>query len=135
MPNRHPELKIQYAKLPIHYTISTPPGISSPDPGPDGVYPFTNLSTPPLIINFSDEGYRSIASLSTGSTACDILLTVSAKGKPYDPQMIHCEKPELEKPVIQALLKSHYKPGKVNGKAAPMRAAIHLEYGDTPPKT
>ncbi len=135
MPNRHPELKIHYPKLPIHYTISTPPGISSSAPGPDGVYPFTNLSAPPMMINFSDEGFRNVASLSTSPTACDILLTISAKGKPYDPQVIHCETPELEKPAVQSLMKSSYKPGKVNRKAVPMRASIHLEYGDMSPKS
>jgi hypothetical protein len=57
------------------------------------------------------------------------VLTISTKGKAADPQIKHCERPELEKPAVESLLNSEYKPGMVNGKAVPMRASLHLEYG------
>jgi TonB family protein len=134
LPIRHPELQILHPELPIHYTISTPPGISSSDPGPDGVYPLTSLSTPPSIIMFSDAGYQKVTSSSTSLTACDIVLTVSAKGKHNNAQVIYCERVSLEKPALQSLLKYRYKPGSVDGKAVPMRVSIRLECGNTPPK-
>jgi len=46
----------------------------------------------------------------------------------------NCVRPALEKPAIESLLKSKYKPGMVNGNAVPMRASIHLEYGGDTPK-
>jgi hypothetical protein len=93
------------------------------------VYPLTKLCTPPAIIKFSDKGYGSTASFSpTG--ACDIVLTISTKGKAADPQVTRCERPGLEKPAVESLLKSEYTPGMVNGKAVPMRVSVHLEYGD-----
>jgi hypothetical protein len=56
------------------------------------------------------------------------------KGKATDPQVTHCERPELEKPAVESLLKSQYEPGIVNGIEVPMRASIHLDYGDSPSK-
>jgi hypothetical protein len=82
---------------------------------------------------FSDEGYGSAAFWSPEKSACDVVLTISAKGKPSDPEVSHCETSSLEKPAVQSLLKSHYKPGSVNGKAVPVRASIHLECGGSPP--
>jgi hypothetical protein len=76
-----------------------------------------------------------IAFYTAGSDACNIVLTISAKGKPSDPQVTSCDRPALEKPAVASLLRSQYKPDRVNGKAVPMRAAIRLEYGDTPAST
>jgi hypothetical protein len=84
--------------------------------------------------SFVDEGYGDNAFMDAGKSACDIVLTISDKGKPSDPQVIHCERPALEKLAVQSLLKSHYKPGKMNGKAVPIRASVHLEYADAPTK-
>jgi hypothetical protein len=69
-----------------------------------------------------------------GNSACDIVITISPKGKASDPQVTHCGNSYLEKPAVQSLLKSKYKPGQVNGRPVPMRASIHLEYGETPTK-
>ena len=121
--------------IPIHYIISSPPGTTTSESGPDGVYPLTSLVTPPTMTRFSDEGYGHEVFVHEGNGACDVVLTISAKGKASDPQVIHCERHVLEKPAIQSLLKSNYKPGKVNGKAVPIRAAIHLEYGSVSPKS
>jgi hypothetical protein len=99
------------------------------NPGSDGVYPFTRSVTGPRVNKFSDEGYGQMAFVHEGNSTCDVMLTISKKGKAADPQVTHCERPELEKPAVESLLKSNYEPGFVNGKAVPMRASIHLEYG------
>ena len=120
---------------PIRHVFSAPPGVTSSDPGTDGVYPLTESVTPPTITGFSDEGYGVAAFNSPeGNGSCDIVLTISATGKASDPQVTYCERPALEKLAVQALLKSHYNPGKVNGKAVPIRASVHLEYSDDNPK-
>jgi hypothetical protein len=105
------------------------------------VYQFTKSVTPPILSKFTDEKYGETAFPLEGNCACDIVLTISAKGKASDPVVTHCERPSLEKPAVQSLLKSHFKPGQVNGKAVPMRASIHLvladlspEYSDPPPE-
>ena len=115
--------------MPIHYGfIPQRGGTSVPDS--DGVYPLTRSVTGPRVIKFSDEGYGGMAFAHEGHNVCEVVLTISEKGKANDPQVTHCERPELEEPAIKSLLKSEYEPGFVNGKAVPMRASIHLEYGD-----
>ena len=119
---------------PIHYAFIPQQGDAS-DPDSDGAYPFTRTVTGPQVIKFSDEGYGRVAFIHEGSSVCDVMLTIGVKGKASDPQVTHCERPELERPAVESLLKSEYKPGFVNGKEVPMRASIHLEYGDSPAKS
>jgi len=99
-------------------------------PNSDGVYPLTRSVTGPRVIKFSDRGYGRLAFVHEGTSTCDIVLTIDTKGKASDPQVDYCERPELEKPAIESLLKSDYKPGMVKGKEVPMRASIHLNYGE-----
>jgi hypothetical protein len=120
---------------PIRHVFSAPPGVTSSGPGADGVYPLTDLAAPPAMTKFIDDGYGSAAFNSPqGNGFCDIVLTISATGKASDPQVTHCERPELEKLAVQSLLKSKYKPGLAKGKAVAVRASIHLEYADVPNK-
>ena len=115
--------------MPVHYGfIPQRGGASVPDS--DGIYPLTRSVTAPRVVKFIDEGYGSTAFTHEGNNICDVLLTISTKGKASDPQIAHCERPELEKPALASLLKSLYKPGMVNGKEVPMRASLHLDYGD-----
>jgi hypothetical protein len=118
----------------ISFEFSSPPGTLSSRPGADGVYPLTKIVAPPVITKFSDKEYRSTTFLTDGNGACDIVLTISEKGKPSDPQVIHCQKTLLEKPAVESLLKSKFKPGMVDGKAVPVRASIHLEIIGNLPK-
>jgi hypothetical protein len=121
---------------PIRHVFSTPPGVASSDPGADGVYPLTKSVRPPDLTRFYDEGYGYAAFNSPeGNGSCDIALTISATGKASDPHVTRCERPELEKPAVDSLLKSKYKAGSVDGKAVPIRASIHLEYADIPPES
>lgn len=119
---------------PIRYSI-IPQRSGASEPDSDGVYPFTRSVTGPRVIKFSDEGYGRLGFVHEGNSVCDVVLTIDVKGKASDPQVTHCERPELEEPAIKSLHKSEYKPGFVNGKAVPMRASIHLEYGGVPPKS
>jgi len=115
----------------FHYGFATPPGTTSAEPDVNGIFPLTKLATRPILTKFSDEGYGDAAFPFAGNSPCDIVLTISAKGNASDPKVTHCERPALEKPAVDSLLKSKYKPGKMNGKDVPIRASIHLEYGDT----
>jgi TonB family protein len=121
-------------ETPIRLRFSSPPGPLSPTPGPHGLYPFKRLNTLPAVSNFSDKGFEQATFRVDGSCTCDIVLTISAKGKASEPQVTHCQSPALEEPAIQSLLNSRYIPGKVKGKAVPTRTSIHLEYCDVPPK-
>ena len=117
----------------VRYGFFTPPGTTSDLPGADGVYPLTKSVTPPAITKFSDEGYGNAAFPFPGGGACEVVLTISAKGKPSDPSLTHCEQPILEKPAVASLLKSRYRPGTLNGIAVPVRMSIHLEFGGFAP--
>jgi hypothetical protein len=71
--------------MPVRWGFSSPPGITTIDPGADGVYPLTRKSVPPVITGFVDSGYGNAAFLSPkGNGACDIVLTISIKGKASD---------------------------------------------------
>jgi hypothetical protein len=120
--------------MPIRYGFIPQQGGAS-EPDSDGVYPLTRNVTGPRVIKFSDEGYGHLAFVHEGNSTCDVALTIDSKGKAFDPQVTHCERQELEKPVVDSLLKSQYKPGMVHGKEVPMRASIHLDYGDDRPIT
>ncbi|MDR3750528.1 MAG: energy transducer TonB [Terracidiphilus sp.] len=115
---------------PIHYGfVPQQDGPAAPDS--DGVYTQTRNVTGPRVTKFSDEGYGRLAFGREGESDCDVMLTISAKGKASDPTVIHCESPELEKVALASLLRSGYKPGFVRGKEVPMRGLIRLNYGDT----
>jgi hypothetical protein len=118
---------------PIRYSFLPQRGGPS-NPDSSGVYPLTRSVTGPRVIKFPDEGYGRIAFVHEGNSTCEIVLTISVKGKASDPQVTHCERPELEEPAVESLLKSEYTPGKVNGEAVPMRASLHLEYGGDSPQ-
>jgi TonB family protein len=121
-------------EIPVCCSFNPPPGPSSSGPGPDGVYALTKTVAPPILTKFSEGDYGPDAFAAGRDGACDIVLTISKKGKPSDPVVTHCGASDLEKPAVQSLLKSKYKPGSVNGKAVAIRASIHLEYGGDPPR-
>lgn len=100
------------------------------EPAADGVYPLTRRTTAPRVIRFSDEGYGTMAFVHEGSSACDLMITVDKSGHASDPQILHCERPELEKPAVDSLLKSDYRAGFVHGKQVPIRSMVHLYFGD-----
>jgi len=124
----------KHQAMPIRFEFSAPPGSTSSEPDAGGVYPLSKSATPPSVVKFSDKEYGDAAFAFSGKSACDMLITISTKGKASDPQVIHCESPALERAAIDSLLRTKYLPGSLNGKAVPMRASIHLEYGDVPPK-
>lgn len=117
---------------PIRYGFATPPGITSSAPDANGVYPLTKGTTVPTITSYIDQGYGAMAFASEGKSACDITLTINAKGKPSDPVVLHCDREGLGAPAIKSLMASKYKPASLNGKTISIRALIHLEYGDFP---
>jgi TonB family protein len=120
------------AQKTIRATFNSLPDVNSTGPGPDGVYPLTKAIAPPVLTNFADDGYRATGISVSKRCACDVVLTISEKGKPTNTQVTHCERPELEKLAVHSLLKSKYKPGSLNGKDVPIRASIHLEYAEIP---
>jgi TonB family protein len=122
-------LKARTVSMGIRYGF-IPQGGGASNPDSDGVYPYTRSVTGPRVIKFVDRGYGREAFLHEGGGVCDVLLTITTKGKAEDPQVTKCERPELEEPAVRSLLKSTYKPGMVEGLDVPMRASIHLVYGD-----
>lgn len=100
------------------------------EPGADGIYPLTRRATAPRVIRFADEGYGVMAFIHAGSSACVLTITIDKNGHASDPQVLHCERPELEKPAVDSLLNSVYKSGYVQGKQVPIRSMVHLYYGD-----
>jgi hypothetical protein len=92
------------------------------------VYPYTKIVTSPAMARFVDDGYGDAAYDEDGSSPCDVLLTIDTAGKALDPVVSNCSKPKLEKPAMDSLLNSLYKPGKLNGRPVPIRLQVHLEF-------
>lgn len=112
----------------FHTSFRAPPGATtSSGPDADGVYPLSIAVDAPRILRFEDKGFVEVSVQYPDHTACEVLLTISAKGKPSDPKVIDCERPLLEKPIVESLINSQYKPGEINGKRVAVRAAVHIE--------
>ncbi|MGC9159193.1 MAG: energy transducer TonB [Terracidiphilus sp.] len=115
-------------RQPIGYGFLPVPDGVSPNPDSDGVYWFTRNVSGPRLIRFTDKGYARLAFVHEGNSVCNVLLTIDTKGRASDPKVTRCDRPELEKPVLQSLLKSRYEPGYVRGKKVEMRALMRLDY-------
>jgi TonB family protein len=117
-------------EVPIRCGFKTPPDTTSTAPDAAGVYPLTKLLDPPAMIGFADEGYGMAAFRVQGVGACDVVLKIDEKGKASDVGTVHCEKEFLDNPASESLLKSRYKPARLNGKPVPVRVSVHLELGE-----
>jgi hypothetical protein len=115
-------------KTRVRFAFASPPGTTSPNPDADGHYPYTKAVVSPTLKEFADMGFGDAAYSFVGSSPCDVLLTINPEGKAVDPIVSHCSRPAMEKPAIESLINSRYKPGTFNGKAVPIRLQIHLEF-------
>jgi TonB family protein len=119
----------------IRYAFLSPPGITSSDPGPDGVYPLSELVSMPKMIRFVSKDFEEVAFRFPNGVGCRVVLTIDAKGKPSDAQVTSCDNAFLEKPAVNSVLSSKYEPARLNGKAVPVRSTIHIIYDGFPHKT
>lgn len=119
-------------EAPVRCGFGTPPNTASTDADSAGVYPLTKLLDPPKMTDFVDRGYEETAFGLQGVGACDVVLTIDQKGNPSNVGTVHCEQDSLKNSAAESLLKSHYKPARLNGKPVPVRASVHLALGDTP---
>jgi TonB family protein len=112
----------------ISYAFLAPPGGTSldPGPGPDGVYLLSYFLETPQMAKFNDKGFRLAANALHGHLACNVTLTLDRKGKPSKAEISKCDKPELEQPAVESLLRSKFKPAKLNGNAVPVRMTVQL---------
>jgi TonB family protein len=115
----------------IRVAFNSPPATISTEPV-NGVYPITRKflapNTLPELAEFKDEGFgRAADSLRTG-VACDVVLTIDALGKPSNALLTGCDNKSLAKPAVKSLLKSKFKPAKLDGAAVAVRTSVHLVF-------
>lgn len=115
-------------KLRIHYSRSTPPGITSVEPTADGVYPYSIKMTPPTLVSFADEGYGDAAFANPETSGCDLVITIDGKGRASSPESVHCEGKGIGIAIAHSIADSRFEPGKVDGKPVPVRMAMHIEF-------
>ena len=130
------KFQLEHSSIPkfaIRFAFLSPLGTTSAAPGVDGVYPLARQIISPEMSVFSDQGYGNAAVGMVGNGACDVDLTIDADGVPSDAQVVRCDKPILEKPAVESLLKSRYMPGNLNGKIVPIRVTVHLEFAGFAP--
>lgn len=113
----------------LKYGFSTPPGVTSFDPDAHGVYPLSKLIKSPTFTKFVDEEFSNTAMNRPTNVACDVVITLDAKGRPSDAQVNHCDDKALEKPAKDSLLHSRFNPGTLNGEPVSIRLLVHLYYG------
>jgi TonB family protein len=116
------------APVQIRYGFFSPPGTRSGDPDADGTYPFSKRLEGPAITQFISKGFGQAAAVFPDGTSCKVVLVLDAKGKPLNATISQCDKPTLEQPAIDSLMKSKYKPAKLNGKEVPVRLLVYLVY-------
>ncbi len=118
----------------VRYLFITPPGITSFNPDSSGVYPLSKAIDSPKMVKFVDDAFGRAALPFEAGVSCDVILTINHKGNPSNPQVTRCDKSVLERPAVASLLQSHYKPGKLSGRAVSVRVSVHLIYGGTQPR-
>ena len=112
----------------IRYGFFSPPGMKSGDPDSDGTYPFSKRLAAPSITHFVSNEFGHAAAVFPDATSCKVVVTLDAKGKPLSATISQCDKPTLERPAIDALMKSKYSPAKLNGQDVPVRVLVYLIY-------
>jgi hypothetical protein len=112
----------------IRYGFFSPPGITSAEADAGGIYPYLKHMEAPKMTQFVSKGFGQAAALFPDGTSCKVVLVLDAKGKPLSATISQCDKPTLEQPAIDSLMKSKYKPAKLNGKDVPVRLLVYLVY-------
>ena len=112
----------------VSYILKSPPNVTTSEPDSNGVYPLTDAIELPRLTAFPEPSFSRAAFFLKDLPSCDLEFTIDSKGKVVDPHILQCDKKVLEEPAVTSLLKAHFKPGKAQGKAVAVRAAIHLSY-------
>jgi hypothetical protein len=110
----------------IRVGFGTPPGIASGAPHATGVYPLVKGIDRPTIARFHDDGFLTACGRFHQGLACHIVLTIDTKGKASNPLVADCDSYTLTKPAVASLLKSNYKPARLNGKPVSVRVAVKI---------
>jgi hypothetical protein len=115
---------------PARYELSAPPGALSGQPDAEGVYPFTPQLDAPEIVDLKAKVFTEAAYALSGRVECRVLLVLDAKGKPQTADTETCDHPQsfLRGAAVQSVMKSKYKPARLNGQAVPVRMTVHLIY-------
>jgi hypothetical protein len=112
----------------VGYSLHTPPGTTTTDADPSGVYPLTRKLTPPKMTAFAESGLGVAAFGMPEGSSCDVQLVITVEGRTKSPWVSHCDDSVLEKPVVASLLKSRFQPASLNGQAVPVKVFVHLVY-------
>jgi hypothetical protein len=118
----------------IRYGFFSPPGAKSGDPDADGTYPFSKRLDGPAMIRFVSNSFAAAAAYFPEKTSCKVVLVLDAKGKPLKASISHCDKPTLEQPAIDSVMKSKYKPATLNGNQVPVRVLVYLMFEGFDPR-
>ena len=119
--NRDPPATIEYAFYP-------PPGITTTNPDADLVYPLSKRLEPPQMLDLASKGFAQAEPPLAHGTACDLTVVLDTKGKPQSATVSSCDQPALAKPAVESMMKSKFKPAKLNGNAVAVRLRVRLIY-------
>lgn len=116
----------------IRFDLNTPSGTTATGPDAKGVYPLTKLfgapNSPPRMIAYSGTRFGLAAEALPEGVGCDVLITIDAKGKPADVQLVRCDHDQLNDAALDALTKSKYKSAVLDGNPVSVRALAHIAY-------
>jgi TonB family protein len=115
----------------IEYAFYPPPRITTTNPDADGVYPLSKRLEQPKMVDLVSQGFAEAALPLAHGTACDLTVVLDAKGKPQSATVSSCDQPALGKPAVESIMKSKFKPAKLNGSAVAVRLRVRLTYAGT----
>jgi len=118
----------------IRYGFFSPLGAKSGDPDADGTYPFSKRIDGPTMAEFASKDFGQAAAYFPETTSCKVVLVLDAKGKPLKASISRCDEPTLEKPAIDSVMKSKYKPATLIGKEVAVRVLVYLMFEGFDPR-
>lgn len=110
----------------VGWGFGSPPGMTDTGPDPNGVYPLMKSMQAPKPTGLRVKGFEAVAMWLPENSRCDTVLTLDAKGKVTDVQIISCDDKAMEKPTLETLHGAKFSPGALNNNSVPVRMLFRL---------
>lgn len=112
----------------IAYAFYPPAGITTTNPDADGVYPLSKRLEQPQMVDLVSKGFAQASLPLAHGTACDLTVVLDAEGNPRSATVSRCDRPALAKPAVESMMKSKFKPARLNGNRVAVRLRVRLTY-------
>lgn len=112
----------------LGWSFASPPGMTDTSPDANGVYPLSKSMAAPKPTGLKVKGFEASAMWLPEKSKCDTVLTLDAKGKVTDAQIVSCDDKAMEGPALKTLEGAKFSPGALNNKPVPVRMLFRLVF-------